>query len=175
MNKLQPVMVAFNAVIKKFQRNAEKTGWTYIIIPASTANQLKPGFRKSFRVKGRLDNVKIEKASILPMGGGDFILALNKQLRNKIGKSVGATLKVQIQEDQREPEILPELISCLQDEPEAYKAFMKLPPSHRRYYSKWINDAKTDQTKVKRIGIAVDAMLTNKTFGEALKAARIDE
>jgi uncharacterized protein YdeI (YjbR/CyaY-like superfamily) len=48
---------------------------------------------------------------------------------------------------------------------------MKMPPSHRRYYSKWITDAKTDQTRVKRIAITVNAMLTNKTFGEALKAA----
>jgi uncharacterized protein YdeI (YjbR/CyaY-like superfamily) len=110
--------------------------------------------------------------SLLPMGNGGFILTLNKELRKKIGKTVGATLKVQITEDKRELEILPELLSCLQDEPQAYSAFMKLPPSHRRYYSKWITDAKTDQTKVKRIAITVDAMLTNKTFGEALKSAR---
>ena len=168
-------MVAFNAVIKKFQRNGEKTGWTYIIIPAATAHQLKPGFRKSFRIKGKIDDVKIEKASILPMGDGDFILALKKELRNKIGKSVGATLKVQIQEDKREIEIFPELLSCLEDEPEAYKAFMKMPPSHRRYYSKWITDAKTDHTRVKRIAITVGAMLTNKTFAEALKSARENE
>lgn len=164
-------MVVFNAVIKKFERNAEKTGWTYIVIPAAIANQLKPDFRKSFRIKGRIDEVKIEKVSLLPMGDGDFILALNKQLRNQIGKGVGATLKVQIQEDKRELEIFPELLSCLEDEPEAHKAFMKMPPSHRRYYSKWITDAKTDQTRVKRIAITVNAMLTNKTFGEALKAA----
>jgi hypothetical protein len=170
-NKLQSVMVVFNVVIKKFQRNAEKTGWTYIVIPAAIANQLKPAFRKSFRIEGKIDEVKIEKASLLPMGDGNFILALNKQLRNKIGKGVGATLKVQIQEDKRELDISSELLSCLEDEPEAYKAFMKMPPSHRRYYSKWITDAKTDQTRVKRIAITVNAMLTNKTFGEALKAA----
>jgi hypothetical protein len=164
-------MVAFNAVIKKFQRNAEKTGWTYIVIPAASANQIKRDFRKSFRIKGKLDDVKIEKLSILPMGDGDFILALNKTLRSKLAKGVGATLKVQIQEDKRELEILPELVSCLEDEPDAYKAFMKLPPSHRRYYSKWITEAKTDQTRVKRIASTVDAMLTNKTFGEALKSA----
>ena len=164
-------MVVFNAIIKRFERNAEKTGWTYIIIPAAIVHQMKPAYRKSFRIKGKIDDVKIEKVSILPMGNGDFILALKKELRKQIGKAVGAFVKVQIAEDKRELEILPELISCLRDEPEALKAFKKLPPSHQRYYSKWVTEAKTDQTKVKRIAIAVDAMLTNKTFGEALKSA----
>jgi hypothetical protein len=164
-------MVAFNAIIKRFQRNAEKTGWTYIIIPAAIAHQVKPAYKKSFRIKGRIDEVKIEMASILPMGDGNFILALNKELRKKIAKLVGGTVKVQITEDKRELEILPELLSCLRDEPAAYKAFRKLPPSHQRYYSKWVTEAKTDPTKVKRIAITVNAMLANKTFGEALKSA----
>ena len=164
-------MVTFNAVIKRFERNAEKTGWTYIVIPAAIADQIKPAYKRSFRIKGRIDEVKIEKVSILPMGDGDFILALNKELRKKIAKSVGGTVKAQITEDKRELEILPELLSCLKDEPAAYKAFQKLPPSHQRYYSKWITEAKTDQTKVKRIAVTMDAMLTNKTFGEAMKAA----
>jgi len=163
-------MITFDAVIKRFQNHAEKTGWTYINIPAELADQLKPGTRLTFRVRGKLDNIKIEKLSILPMGNGDFILTLNKQLRKSISKPVGATLKVQITEDKRELEIFPELLACLQDEPIAYKAFLKLTPSHQRYFSKWVTDAKTDQTRVKRIAITVNAMLTNKTFGEALKS-----
>ena len=163
-------MIIFDAIIKRFQTHAEKTGWTYITIPAELAEQLKSGTRLTFRVKGKLDNVKIEKLSILPMGNGDFILTLNKQLRKNIGKPVGATIKVQIALDKRELEIFPELVACLKDEPLAYKAFSKLPPSHQRYFSKWVTDAKTDQTKVKRIAITVNAMLTNKSFGEALKS-----
>lgn len=163
-------MITFDAVIKRFQNHAEKTGWTYINIPTELADQLKPGTKLTFRVRGKLDNIKIEKLSILPMGNGDFILTLNKQLRKSIGKTVGATLKVQITEDKRELEIFPELLACLQDEPIAYKAFLKLTPSHQRYFSKWVTDAKTDQTRVKRMAITVNAMLTNKTFGEALKS-----
>ena len=164
------LMIIFDAIIKRFQTHAEKTGWTYIIIPAAIAGQLKPGTRVTFRVKGKLDDVKIEKLSILPMGDGDFILTLNKQLRKSIGKPVGAKIKVQITLDKRELEIFPELVACLKDEPAAYKAFLKLTPSHQRYFSKWVTDAKTDQTKVKRIAITVNAMLTNKSFGEALKS-----
>jgi hypothetical protein len=53
-------MIIFDAIIKRFQTHAEKTGWTYIIIPAAVAGQLKPGTRLTFRVKGKLDEVRIE-------------------------------------------------------------------------------------------------------------------
>jgi uncharacterized protein YdeI (YjbR/CyaY-like superfamily) len=71
-------------------------------------------------------------------------------------------MKIQITVDKRDLEIFPELLSCLQDEPDAYKTFTGLPPSHQRYYSKWVTSAKTDQTRVKRIAITVEAMLRNR-------------
>ncbi|HUQ65208.1 MAG TPA: YdeI/OmpD-associated family protein, partial [Flavitalea sp.] len=132
-------MITYNAIVKRFKQQGEKTGWTYITIPEAIAIQIKPGTRKSFRVKGKIDDIKIEKQSLLPMGNGDFILALKKELRKNIGKAVGATVKVQLTEDKRDVEIFPELIACLHDEPDAYKAFIKLPPSHQRYYSKWVS------------------------------------
>lgn len=162
--------VSFNCIIKRFQKQGEKTGWTYIEIPAAMAARMKPDTKKSFRVKGKLDNHKIEKASLLPMGDGNFILPLNKSMRTAIQKSIGGTIKAQLAEDERQLEIDKELLSCLKDEPAAYKAFMKMPPSHQRYYSKWITGAKTDQTKIKRIARTVNGMLNNKTFAEILKS-----
>src|SRR5215212_3516498 len=103
-------MIKFNAIIQKFQDHGEKTGWTYICIPADMAGKIKPGSKKSFRVKGSIDNIKIEKVSILPMGNGDFIMALKKELRKSIGKINGASVKVQLMADNRELEILPELL-----------------------------------------------------------------
>jgi hypothetical protein len=162
-------MIRFKCTIKRFRSAAEKTGWTYIEIPAAVAGKLKPGTRKSFRIKGKMDNHPIEKASILPMGEGDFILPLNKMMRRAIAKNVGATIIMEVEEDKRQLEIYPELIACLKDEPEAYKWFMQLTPSHQRYFSKWITDAKTAQTRAKRIANTVTAMLRKQGFGEALR------
>ena len=69
-------MVPFKAVIKKFGEKGEKTSWHYIEIPLDIADLLKKGYKKSYRVKGSLDNLKIEKTSLLPMGGGGFIIPL---------------------------------------------------------------------------------------------------
>lgn len=163
-------MVTFTAIIRRFGQQGEKTGWSFLEIPAEVAEKLKPGTRKSYRVKGKLDNYKIEQVSLLPMGEGNFIIPLNAAIRKGIKKNVGATVKLQLAEDKRELEICPELIECLQDEPVARKNFEKLPPSHQRYYSKWILSAKTEETKAKRIAKTIEGLIINRTFGETMKS-----
>ena len=69
-------MQQFTALIKKFSDKGEKTGWTYIEVPAAIAQKLKPGQKTSFRIKGRLDAYKFNGLSLLPMGEGTFILQL---------------------------------------------------------------------------------------------------
>jgi hypothetical protein len=37
-------MIQFNAIIEKFGKLGENTGWTYILIPEALAQELNPGF-----------------------------------------------------------------------------------------------------------------------------------
>jgi hypothetical protein len=163
-------MVTFKAIILQFDRQGEKTGWSYISIPEEIAAEIKPGVKKSFRVKGKLDNHPISKTSLLPMGGGDFILPLNADIRKAIHKKKGAMLNVQLQEYKQPVPICKELLECLKDAPEAKKKFTALPGSHQRYYSKWIESAKTVETKSKRIAMTINAMEKNMSYGEMLRA-----
>ena len=165
-------MVKFSAAIKKFGRQGEKTGWTYIEIPCAIAEQLMPANKKAFRVKGKLDALKIEGVSTIPMGGGDFIIPVNAAMRKGIGKTKGALLLVQLQLDNKEYELCKELLECLADEPAALNYFQKLPPSHQRYYSKWIESAKTEPTKAKRIAHAVSAMAKGMGYAEMIRAMK---
>ena len=48
-------MVQFTATIKRFGSQGEKTGWTYFEVPPDLVQKLKPGNRKEFKVKGKLD------------------------------------------------------------------------------------------------------------------------
>ena len=101
-------MVQFTAIIQQFAEKGEKTGWSYITIPPDIAEQLKPGFKKSFRVKGKLD-------SIIPLPNRPcflwvmdvFILPLNASLRKAIHKNKGAMLKLILEEDKK-----PLKVSC---------------------------------------------------------------
>ncbi|MCC7029539.1 MAG: DUF1905 domain-containing protein, partial [Chitinophagaceae bacterium] len=74
-------MIQFKAIIEKFGQQGEKTGWTYFLIPAEIAEKINKGVKKSYRVKGFLDETEISGVAILPMGEGDFIMPLNAELR----------------------------------------------------------------------------------------------
>lgn len=162
--------VSFITTIHKFEKQGEKTGWTYIEIPADIAQKIKTGNKKSFRVKGKLDNYKIAGISLLPMGGGAFVMALNATMRKGIGKKHGAMLKVELQEDTKEFEFNKDFIACLKDEPSAMEFFQSLAGSHQRYFSKWIDNAKTMETKTKRIAWAVTALSRKQGYGEMIRS-----
>lgn len=164
-------MVIFSAAILQFGEKGEKTGWYYIEVPADIAARLNPEDKKSFRVKGKLDNYVLKGTSLLPMGGGNYILALNATIRRGIRKTKGAMLKVQLAVD-KPYELLPELLECLDDEPEAKAFFNSLPRSHQNYFSKWIEGAKTEATRAKRIAMAVSAASKKWGYSEMIRASK---
>jgi hypothetical protein len=168
------LMVTFTATILKFGEKGEKSGWSYIEIPGGIVDQLKHGTKTAFRVKSRLDDFSIKGVSLIPMGGGNFIMALNATMRKGIRKSKGAMVKVQLTVD-APYEIIPELLECLSDEPHAMTFFKQLPHSHQNYFSKWIEAAKTDATKAKRISQAVNALLKKQGYGEMIRSLKKDK
>jgi hypothetical protein len=162
-------MVQFTAIIEQAGEMGEKTGWSYIIVPPDITAQLKPGFKKSFRVKGKLDAYSITQQALLPIGKGVFMMPLNASLRKAIRKNKGASLTVKLEEDKTPVKVSAELMECLSDSPKAENKFRTLPRSHQMYYSKWIESAKTIQTKAKRINMTITAMEKNLTYGEMLR------
>ena len=163
-------MVHFTTTIKKFGDKGEKTGWTYIEISQAVADKLKPNNKKTFRVKGRLDNYAFESLALLPMGDGNFIMALNAVIRKKIGKRKGAAVAVSLESDDSPVKYNAELMECLTDEPESLSFFKTLTPGHQKYFSNWIDSAKTDATKTKRIAQALTALSNHQHYGEMLRS-----
>jgi hypothetical protein len=165
-------MIHFTTTIKKFGSMGEKTGWSYIEIPAAIAQQIKPGYKKSFRVKGKMDDYQFNQTSLLPMGEGDFIIPLNATIRKGIRKGVGATLTISIEEDTSPFEYNQDFMECLKDEPDAIAFFRTLPGSHQKYFSKWIDSAKTAPTKAKRIAQAVTALSRKQGYAEMIRSLK---
>lgn len=163
-------MIEFTATLKQFGEQGEKTGWTYFEVPVDLAEKLKPGNKKSFRVKGKLDNYKITGIALLPMGGGAFIMAVNATMRKGIGKKKGAMIKVKLEEDKKVFQFNKDFMECMADEPGAIEFFKTLPGSHQRYFSKWIDSAKTVETKAKRIAWAVTALSKKQGYGEMMRS-----
>ncbi|HEV7330998.1 MAG TPA: YdeI/OmpD-associated family protein [Flavisolibacter sp.] len=168
-------MVQFTTTIKKFDKQGEKTGWTYIQIAATDAEKLNPGVKTSYRVKGALDQFVIEKTALLPMGDGNFILPLNAAIRKGIRKGKGDLLQVQLELDKEPLAIDKDFQECLDDDPEALQFFQTLAKGHQNYFSKWIQSAKTEPTKAKRIALAVTALARGMGFPEMLRAQKAEK
>jgi hypothetical protein len=167
-------MIRFTTKILQFGEMGEKTGWSYIRIPAALAEKLMPGNKKSFRVKGRLDDYPIEKIALLPMGEGDFIMALKASVRKVLRKQKGDQLRVELEVDKAVIRPPKDLMECLADEPVALAFFHTLPKSHQNYFGNWVRAAKTEGTRTKRLACVVTAMASGLNFGEMLRARKDD-
>ncbi len=167
-------MLKFKAEIRKQGANGTQAGWNFIYIPAELANKLSPGSKKTFRVKGMLDKVEVAAIALVPCGGGDFILPLKKEIRKALKKDAGATLIVALEKDDNpDPFPMPgDFKECLDEEPSAKGAFDKLARSHQHYFIKWIDSAKTDTTRIKRIAMAINALCNGMNYGEMIRAEK---
>jgi hypothetical protein len=162
-------MYTFKAIIQKFEKNGEKTGWSFIYIPIDVSEAMEPGNRKGFRVKGILDKFPIEGVALIPMGGGEFIMPINASMRKGTHKLMGSTLAVSIEVDPKEYELNSDFVLCLEDDPRAYEYYKSLTKSHQNYFSKWIDSAKTEITKSKRITQSIQALSMGLGYPEMIR------
>ena len=109
-------MHSFKSVIQKFSSKGEKTGWTIIDIPQDILLKLKRKDKKEFRIKGVIDDVKFERMATYPIGEGNYVIALNAEIRKKIGKKEGAMVSLKIELDKSEALQSQELIDCLNED-----------------------------------------------------------
>lgn len=161
--------VPFKTTLLKYGPNGEKTGWTYVEITAELAETLKPGQRTSFRVKGLLDTYPLRQVALIPIGDGTFVLPVNATMRRAIRKEEGSSVQVTLAVDDEPFVQSADLLACLADEPEAQAYFDTLPPRHQRYYTNWIESAKTAATKTKRIAQAITGFSMGMGYGEMIR------
>ena len=161
-------MLTFTATIEKFDKKGEKTGWQYIEISRAQAKKLKDS-KVSFRIKGMIDSYKLKQTALIPIGEGKFILPINATMRKTIGKRQGDKIKISLDADDDKFILSPDMMACLKDDPMAIAHFKTLPGSHQKYFSKWVESAKTAPTKAKRIVMAVTALSQQKGYVEMIR------
>ncbi|PPL04706.1 YdeI/OmpD-associated family protein [Parapedobacter indicus] len=166
-------MVEFRALIERsgHQQGPAMTGWAYIDVPQTISEQLKPGCRQVYRVRGEIDGQSFSGLALMPKGEGVFILAINGTMRKMLKKGVGDFLSLRLEEDREFVIEIPEdLEICLSDdEGNLMERFKALPKSHRNYFLNHINGAKTEPTRAKRIAMTVEAMAMGLDFGAMIR------
>jgi len=96
---------------------------------------------------------------------GEFLLGLNREVRTAAGVEAGQTVQVVLELDQEPREVLvpPALAAALDADPAAKAAFDGLAFTHRKEYARWIEEAKRDETRERRVAQAVEMIRAGQT------------
>lgn len=159
----------FTAIIQRFEKKGEKTGWTYVSVDSELANRINPGVKTSYRVSCEIKEKKDLDFTLLPMGGGDFIFPIRKEMLKSLSLKIGDKVQISISYNKEKYKIDEDFMDYLNKMPKAIKYFESLPISHKNYFSKWIQSAKTLETKAKRIERAVRYLNQSKGYVEMIR------
>ena len=97
--------------------------------------------------------------------GGEFLLGLNKEVRQGAGAEAGDEVDVSVELDTapREVEVPEPLAVALAADPQAQAAFEHMAFSHRKEYARWIAEAKQEETRQRRVEQALEMIRAGKT------------
>jgi hypothetical protein len=97
------------------------------------------------------------RSTISDMGDGPWV-PLRRSNREAAGLEPGATVEVtlELDTDKREVTPPPDLLTALQDHPSAWEGWGLLSFTHQREHAEAVEGAKRPETRLKRIGQAVD-------------------
>jgi hypothetical protein len=97
--------------------------------------------------------------------GGEFLVGLNREVRAGAGAEAGDTVEVALELDTkpREVEVPEALATALAGDPEARAAYEGMAFTHRKEYARWIEEAKRDETRERRVAQALEMLRAGKT------------
>ena len=97
--------------------------------------------------------------------GGEFLLGLNKAVRQGAGVEAGDEVDVTVELDTapREVEVPEALAAALAADPQAEASFEQMAFSHRKEYARWIAEAKQEETRQRRVEQALEMIRAGKT------------
>ncbi len=135
-------------------------GGAYVTIPFDVEEVFG---KKRVKIKAVIEGEPY-RGTLVRMGGPQHMLPVLKEIRQKIGKSFGDSVAVELEEDLeiRQVEVPQDLLEELEKNPSAHGFFERLSYTHQKEYVNWIAEAKRDETRQKRIHQTIDMLEQGK-------------
>lgn len=105
------------------------------------------------------------RTTVTPMRG-EFLLGLSRAVREAAGVEAGDVAEVELELDRapREVEVPEALAEALAEDPTAAAAFEGLAYTHRKEYARWVQEAKRDETRERRVSRTLQMLRDGKTL-----------
>ena len=104
------------------------------------------------------------RASVARMGG-ESLLGLNRAVREEAGVEAGDSVAVRLELDAapREVDVPEALAAALAGDEVARAAFEKLAYTHRKEFARWVDEAKRDETRERRVAKTLEMLRRGET------------
>lgn len=138
---------SFKAVLEPLRNGL---GWVVARVPFDVAKTW-PEHRR-LRVRGKIEGFAF-RTSLFAYGSGEgHFLLVNKKMQAGAKAGPGSSVRIELEPDLEEREILipPELERALKGDRRLRRWFEKMSESMRREIGKWVNDARSAETRLKR-------------------------
>ena len=146
--------------MKKYTFDAEiragRGGGAYVVLPYDAETEF--GTNGNVPVKATIDGVP-DKSGLFRMGTPHHMLGVRKAIRDQIGKRPGDTVTIALSRDDapREVAVPPELVARMK-KAGVLPFFEGLSFTSRKEYSRWIAEAKKDETRARRLDKAIELL-----------------
>lgn len=133
---------SFDALVQK------EASFTFVAIPFSPREVW--GAKPRYYVAGTINGVSVR--GTLGALGQDYFLRLGAAWLRDSGIEIGANVSVHLSlEGPQEDNLAPDIAKALADSDNAKTFFDGLPTFYRKNFIRWIESAKREETRVKRI------------------------
>lgn len=146
----------FRAVIE-----AGDGGGAFVIVPFDAE---KTFGKKRVKIKALIDGEPY-RGTLVRMGSPHHMLLVLKEIRIKIGKTIGDEVNVELEEDleERTVEVPEDIQAALKAEPAAQEYFNHISYTHQREYVQWVTGAKREETRQVRIQRMIEMLRQGKS------------
>ncbi|RYD55325.1 MAG: DUF1905 domain-containing protein [Sphingobacteriales bacterium] len=145
-----------------------KGGWTFARVPKTTANTGKSYGWKN--LKGTVDGFKVE-CSLMPLNKEYWFMPVKAEIRKMVGKQAGDYIQVLLYAEIQELHTPEDFLLCLQDDPQAFEHYRKLPDDEKQKYIDWIFATVDEELQVQRMADAIDRLSRNEKLPKKVLSA----